>query len=159
MTLAHIMARLLYQMSNLFNSQSLIETRNRQMILEISVAIIAVFTVIFVVELLIVIFQVRRVAKEAEKLIDTARQQIAPLAHNLNLIVHDAQKIVNSVQTQVGKVEKGVEDIQQLATRFTDFEKQVERKIQQPVLGLVGTASAFLKAFQTFWGFWKKKKR
>ena len=124
--------------------------------LEISVAIIAFFIVIFVIGLLIVLFQLRRVAKEAEKLIDTARQQITPLANNLNLIVHDAQKIVNSVQTQVSKVEKGVDEIQQLATRITDFEKQVERKIQHPVLGVIGTVSAFLKAFQVFWGFWKK---
>ncbi|HEX9972758.1 MAG TPA: DUF948 domain-containing protein [bacterium] len=124
--------------------------------LEISVAIIAFFIVIFVIGLLIVLFQLRRVAKEAEKLIDTARQQIAPLAHNLNLIIHDAQQIVHSVQTQVGKVEKGVDEIQQLATRFTDFEKQLERKIQHPFLEFMGTMSAFFKAFHVFWGFWKK---
>lgn len=126
------------------------------MILEISVAIIAFFIVIFVIGLLIVLFSLRKLAKEAEKFIDTLRQQIAPLAHNLNLIIHDAQQIVHSVQTQVTKVEKGIDEIQQLALRVTDFEKQLERNIQQPVLKFVGTFSAFFKAFRTFWGFWKK---
>ena len=129
------------------------------MILEISVAIIAFFIVVFVVGLLIVLFPLRRVAREAEKFVDTARQQITPIAHNINLIVHDTQKIVSSVQTQVGKVEKGVDEIHQLATRITDFEKQVERKIQQPFLSIIGTASAFFKAFQVFWGVWKKDKK
>jgi uncharacterized protein YoxC len=126
------------------------------MILEISVAVIAFFIVVFVIGVLIAVFPLRRVAKEAEKLIDTTRQQITPIAHNLNLIVHDTQKIVNSVQTQVGKVEKRVDEINQIATRFTDFEKQLERKIQQPFLEFIGTVSAFFKAFHVFLGFWKK---
>ena len=126
------------------------------MILEISVAVIALFIVIFVVGMLIVFFQIRRVAKEAEKLIDTIRQQITPLAHSLNIIFHDAQKIVQSVQTQVGKVEKGVDEIQQIAVRINEFEKQVEEKIQQPFLELVAMIAAFFKALQVFVGFWKK---
>lgn len=126
------------------------------MILEISVAVIAFFIVIFVVGILIVFVQIRRVAKEAEKLIDTVRQQITPLSHSFNLIAHDTQKIVQSVQTQVGKVEKGVDEIQQIAVRISDFEKQVEEKIQQPVLEFAVMVSAFFKALQVFVGFWKK---
>jgi uncharacterized protein YoxC len=126
------------------------------MILEISVAVIALFIVIFVIGILIVFFQIRRVAKEAEKLIDTTRQQITPLSHSLNLIVHDAQKIVQSVQSQVGKVEKGVDEIQQIAVRLSEFEKQVEEKIQQPFLELVAMVAAFFKALQVFVGFWRK---
>jgi len=126
------------------------------MILEISVAVIASFIVIFVIGALIVFVQIRRVAKEAEKLIDTTRQQVTPLSHSFNLIVHDSQKIVRSVQSQVGKVEKGVDEIQQIAVRIGEFEKQVEEKIQQPFLELVAMVAAFFKAVQVFVGFWKK---
>jgi uncharacterized protein YoxC len=126
------------------------------MILEISVAVIAFFIVIFVIGILIVFVQIRRVAKEAEKLIDTTRQQITPLSHSINLIVHDAQKIVNSVQSQVSKVEKGFDEIQQIAERISDFEKQLQEKIQHPFLEFVATVSAFFKAVQVFVEFWKK---
>ena len=126
------------------------------MILEISVAVIAFFIVIFVIGILIVFVQIRRVAKEAEKLIDTTRQQIAPLSHSLNLIVHDAQKIVHSVQSQVSKVEKGFDEIEQIVEHINDFEKQLHEKIQQPFLEFVATISAFIKAAQVFVGFWKK---
>ena len=126
------------------------------MILEISVAVIALFIVVFVIGALIVFVQIRRVAKEAEKLVDTARQQITPLSHSFNLIVHDVKKIVQSVQSQVGKVEKGVDEIQQIAIRIGEFEKQVEEKIQQPFLELVAMVAAFFKAVPVFVGFWKK---
>jgi len=126
------------------------------MILEISIAVIAFFMVIFVIGLLIVLFQIRRLAREAEKLIDTTRQQVTPLSHDLALILHDAQKIVGSVQGQVAKVEKGVDEIQQIAVRISDFEKQVEEKIQQPFLEFAAMVAAFFKALQVLVGFRKK---
>ena len=64
------------------------------MILEISVAIIAFFVVVFVIGLLFVLVQIRRTAKEAEKLMDTSRQQIAPISHDLTIIVNDVPENV-----------------------------------------------------------------
>jgi len=92
------------------------------MILEISVAVIAFFVVIFVIGLLIALVQIRRTAKEAEKLMETSRQQIAPISHDLTIIVNDVKRIIQSIQKQMGMVEDGVGDIKDTVARITRFE-------------------------------------
>ena len=71
------------------------------MLLEISIGIIAVFVVVFVIGILIVSFQIRRTAKEAEKFIEMARQHIAPMSHDLAIILNDAKRITESIKQQV----------------------------------------------------------
>lgn len=126
------------------------------MILEISVAVIAFFVVVFVVGLLIVLVQIRRTAREAEKLLETSRQHIAPISHDLAIVANDVKKIVQSIGSQVGKVEQGVDELKQTAVRISEFEKMLEEKIQQPFLEFAITVSALVKALQVFVGFWKK---
>ncbi len=115
------------------------------MITEISVAVIAFFVVVFVIGLLIVLAQIRKTAKEAEKFLDTARQHIGPISHDLTIILNDAKRITQSVQLQMSKVEKGVEEIKEIATRINEFEKLVQEKIEQPVLAVASLVAALSK--------------
>ena len=126
------------------------------MILEISVAVIAFFVVVFVIGLLFVFVQIRRTAKEAEKLLDTSRQQIAPITHDLAIILNDTKKIVESIQSQVGKVEHGVDQFKETAVRINEFEKMVQQKIEQPILELSVLVTAISKALRAFIEIWKK---
>lgn len=126
------------------------------MILEISVAVIAFFVVVFVIGLLVVLVQIRRTAKEAEKLLDTSRQQIAPLAHDLTIILNDAKKIVQSVQLQMGKIELGVDHLKETAIRISEFEKMVQEKIEQPILEISTLVTAISRALRAFIEIWKK---
>jgi len=126
------------------------------MILEISVAVIAFFIVVFVIGLLIVFVQIRRTAKEAEKLLDTTRQQITPLAHDLTIIFNDVKKIVQSVQAQVGKVEKGVDELKETAMRINEFEKMLQQKLEQPILEFATLVTAISRALRAFIEIWKK---
>ena len=127
-------------------------------ILEISVAIIALFIVVFVIGLLIVLVQVKRTAKEAEKLMETSRYHIAPISHDLTIIVNDIKRIVQSIQKQMGMVENGVGDIKDTGTRITQFEKELQEKLQQPVIEFATLISAVSKALRAFIDIWKKKK-
>lgn len=115
------------------------------MITEISVAVIAFIMVVFVIGLLIVLAQIRRAAKEAEKFLDTARQHIGPISHDLTIIFNDVKRITNSVQQQVGKVEQGVDEIKQIAIRINEFEKLVQDKIEQPILAIASLIAAITK--------------
>jgi len=126
------------------------------MILEISVTVIAFFVVVFVIGLLFVFVQIRRTAKEAEKLLDTSRQQIAPITHDLAIILNDTKKIVESIQSQVGKVEHGVDQFKETAVRINEFEKMVQQKIEQPILELSVLVTAISKALRAFIEIWKK---
>jgi len=129
------------------------------MILEISVAIIAFFVVVFVIGLLIALVQIRRTAKEAEKLMETTRQQIAPISHDLTIIVNDLKKIVTSIQKQTGMVEQGVGEIKDTVIRINQFEKTLQEKLQQPIIEFATLISAVSKALRAFINVWKKKEK
>ena len=129
------------------------------MILEISVAIIAFFVVVFVIGLLFVLVQIRRTAKEAEKLMDTSRQQIAPISHDLTIIVNDVKRIVQSIQKQIDMVEDGVGDIKDTVTRITQFEKELQEKLQQPIIEFATLISAISKALRAFLDVFGRKKK
>ena len=122
------------------------------MILEISVAVIAFFVVIFVIGLLFVFIQLKRTAKEAEKLLETARQHIVPLSHDVTIVVNDTKRIVASIQKQMGMVEQGVGEVKDTVSRITEFEKKLHDKLEQPILDVATFASAISKAIKSFFG-------
>ncbi len=127
-------------------------------ILEISVAIIAFFIVVFVIGLLIALVQLKRTAKEAEKLMETSRHHIAPISHDLTIIANDVKRIIQSIQKQMGMVEAGVGDVKDTVTRITQFEKEFQEKLQQPVIEFATLISAVSKALRAFIDIWKRKK-
>ena len=129
------------------------------MILEISVAIIAFFVVVFVIGLLFALAQIKRTAKEAEKILETGRQQIAPISHDLTIIVNDIKRIVQSIQKQMGMVEDGVGDIKDTVARITRFEEELQEKLQQPVIEFATLISAISKAVRAFLNILEKRKR
>jgi uncharacterized protein YoxC len=129
------------------------------MILEISVAVIAFFVVIFVIGLLFVFIQLKRTAKEAEKLLETARQHIVPLSHDVTIVVNDTKRIVASIQKQMGMVEQGVGEVKDTVSRITEFEKKLHDKLEQPILDVATFASAISKAIKSFFGIWKRKQK
>ncbi len=123
------------------------------MILEISVA---VFVVVFVVGLLIVLFQFRRTAREAEKILDTTRQQIAPISHDLTIVVNDVKKIVQSIRQQMDMVEGSVGEIKQTITRVNEFERVLQEKLQQPIIEFATLISAISRSLRAFINVWKR---
>ena len=128
------------------------------MILEISVAVIAFFVIVFVISLLITLVQIKRTAKEAAKLMETSRQQIVPISHDMTIIVNDIKRIVASIQKQMGMVEHGVGEIKDTIVRINQFEKVMQEKLQQPISEFITIIAAFSKALRVFIDFWKKKK-
>ena len=65
-------------------------------LMAISVTVIAAIMVLALIFLIPVLLQVRRTAKEAEKLIDSVRVQVAPISHDIGLISRDVQISHNS---------------------------------------------------------------
>ncbi len=126
------------------------------MILEISVAVIAFFIVVFVLGLLITLVQIRKTAREAEKLMETARQQIAPLSHDLAIIINDVKRVTNSIQNQIVIVENGVSDIRDTILKIKHFERMVQQKVEQPFVEFATLVSAISRILKGFTSFWKK---
>ena len=105
-------------------------------LLSISVTVIAAILVVVLIFLIPVLFQVRRTAHEAEKLIDTVRLQVAPVSRDIGLISRDIKTIVQSIHRQVDRVEDGVETVHDMAVRAKEFQLEVKRRIGEPLLQL-----------------------
>ncbi len=123
------------------------------MLLTISVTVIAASIVIIAIVLIPVILQIRRTAREAEKLLESARMQVVPLSHDLTVISREVSGILQSVHRQVDTVEEGIATVQGAAKRLRDFEEALLTGVEVPLLELatlVRAASRGIVAFLRF---------
>jgi len=105
-------------------------------LMAISVTVIAAIMVLALIFLIPVLLQVRRTAHEAEKLIDSVRLQVAPVSRDVGLISRDVKIIVQSIHRQVDRVEDGIETVHDMAARAREFQIEVQRRIEEPLLQL-----------------------
>jgi uncharacterized protein YoxC len=116
----------------------------------VSIAVIAAIMVLVLIFLIPVLLQVRRTAKEAEKLIDSVRIQVAPVSRDIGLISRDVKSIVQSVHRQVDRVEDGVETVYDMAVRVKEFQIEVQRRIEEPLLQLAALLGGVKKGIEAF---------
>jgi uncharacterized protein YoxC len=107
-----------------------------QALMAISIAAIAFILVLTLIFSIPVLLQVRRTAREAEKLIDSIRVQVAPLSRDIGFITRDIKNVVQSVHRQVDRVEDGIETVHDMAIRAKEFQIEVQQRIEQPLLQL-----------------------
>jgi uncharacterized protein YoxC len=120
------------------------------MLLTISVTVIAGVMVIAVLFLIPSLMQIRRTAREVEKILETARMQIVPLSHDLTVISQEVNGILQSIHRQVDRVEEGVINVRDTAVRLREFEREIEEKIESPLLELATLVSAVTRGVEAF---------
>jgi len=125
------------------------------MLQTISITVIAAAVVVVAIVLIPVVLQIRRTAREAEKLLETARMEIAPLSRDLTLISKEISSIVESVHRQVKKVEEGIDVVQDAAGRLRDFEEAVLTIVGGPLLKLPTVISAVFRGIGAFVRFFR----
>jgi len=103
-------------------------------LMTVSVTVITAIQVLVPIVLIPALLQVRRTAREAEKLIDSVRTQVAPLSRDMGVISRDVKSIVQSVHRQVDRVEDGIESVHGMAVRVTEFQREIQRKVEVPLL-------------------------
>jgi len=120
------------------------------MILTISVTVIAAIMVVAVLFLIPILMQIRRTAREVEKTLETARMQIVPLSHDLTVISQEVNGILQSIHRQVDRVEEGITSVRDTAVRLREFEKEIEEKIESPLLQFAALVSAVSRGVEAF---------
>ena len=103
---------------------------------EVSIVVMAVIMILVLIFLIPVLFQIRRIAREGEKLIESVRAHVGPISRDIGLISRDTKSIVQSIHRQVDRVEDGIETVHDMAVRMTEFQRQVQRKVEVPLLQL-----------------------
>jgi uncharacterized protein YoxC len=125
------------------------------MLLTISVTVIAASIVVVAIVLVPVILQIRRTAREAEKLLDTVRMQIVPLSHDLTIISKEVSGILQSIHRQVDRVEEGIATVRDAAERLREFEETVLTRVEEPLLELATLISAVSRGIGAFLRFFR----
>ena len=120
------------------------------MLLTISVTVIAASIVAVAIVLIPLILQIRRTARETEKLLETARMQIVPLSHDLTVISAEVSGILQSIHRQVDKVEEGIATVRHAAERLREFEEGVLTIVEKPLLKLATVVSALSRGIGAF---------
>jgi uncharacterized protein YoxC len=126
------------------------------MLQTISITVIAAAIVVVAIVLIPVILQIRRTAREAEKLLETARMQLVPLSHDLTVISREVSSILQSVHRQVDRVEEGIATVQGAAERLRDFEEAILIRVEEPLLELAALVRAVSRGIGAFLGFFRR---
>jgi len=120
------------------------------MLQTISVTVIAAVMVVAVICLIPVLLQIRRTAREAEKVLESVRMQIVPVSHDLTLISGEVNGILQSIHRQVERVEDSITTVRDTAERLREFEEDLLRRFEGPLLKLAALVSGISKGVETF---------
>ena len=121
-----------------------------QLLQTISVTVIAVAVVVAAIFLIPVVLKIGRMCRELEKLIDTVRIQVTPLSRDLSAISREVKGILESIHQQVEKVEDGVTTVRDITLRLREFEIEMQRRIEEPLLELAAVVGAVTKGVEAF---------
>ena len=117
-------------------------------LMAISVTVIAAIMVLGLIFLIPVLLQVRQTAKEAEKLIDSVRVQMAPISRDIGLISRDVQSIAQFFHRQADRAETGIETVHDMAVRVKEFQLEVKRRIEEPLLHLAAVMGGIKRGIE-----------
>lgn len=117
-------------------------------LLTISVTVIAATMILHLIFLIPVLLQVRRTAQEAEKFLDSLRLHVVPVSRDLALISHEAKSVIRSIQRQVYLVEEGMETVHDMTVRAKEFQREVQRRVEDPLLQLAAVWGGVKRGFE-----------
>lgn len=120
------------------------------MLLTISVTVIAVVMIIAMLFLILTLLQIRRTAREVERILETARLQIVPLSHDLTVISQEAKGVLESIHRQVDGVEESITTVRDAVVRLREFEEGILPEIERPLFELTTLISAVSRAIGAF---------
>lgn len=119
-------------------------------LLTISVTVIAAILVLVLIFLIPVLLQVRRTAREAEKLIDSVRLQVVPLSRDISAISQGVRTVVLSLERQVDRVEDGIQTVHDMAVRVKELQLEVKRRIEEPLLQFAAILGGVKRGIEAF---------
>jgi len=114
----------------------------------ISVTVIAAIMVLGLIFMIPVLLQIRRTAREAEKLIDTVRAQVAPVSRDIVVISREVISILQSIHRQVDRVEEGLETVNDMVISVKEFQEELKWRTGKPLLQLAAVIGGLKRGFE-----------
>jgi len=114
----------------------------------ISVTVIAATMVVGLIFMISLLLQIRRTAREAEKLIDTVSAQVAPVSRDIILISQDVKDIVESIRQQVYNVEDGIETMHDMVLWAKKLQMELKWRTQAPLLQIAAVMGGIKRGLE-----------
>lgn len=122
-----------------------------EILLAISVTVIAAVMVMRAVFEILALIQVRRAAREAEKL-------LASVGHEVDLISGGVKNLVRSVQEQTERVEDSIETFHDMAAWMKAFQSEVKPGIKETLFQLAAVLGGLRRGVEAVSGSLHGKK-
>jgi hypothetical protein len=124
-----------------------------EMMMAWSLVVIAACMVLIMSAAVAVLLRLRKLAMEAEKLVETVRMNMPPLIHDITRITGDVRSIVHTIERQAPKLGDAMEAMRATARDVHDFERMLVERLQRPLLDLTALVSGVVRGVVTFWRF------
>jgi uncharacterized protein YoxC len=120
-----------------------------RMLLTVSVTVIAACFLILIFFLSPLILQFYRLSCELKKLTEFIRIQIEPITRDLTDILCQTKDILQSLHREVNQIEEGVSAVRDIAVRLKELQKQVQQRVETPLIELAALIGSMIKGFQS----------
>jgi methyl-accepting chemotaxis protein len=120
------------------------------MILEIGVLILSISVFILVVFLIPTIIQIKRSALGVEESSKILNAQLPNIVQNINQMSESLNEIISSGRQQTETLSQVTREIKLMVDNIVDFERDLQKRIEEPLLETVSTLAAITKAVRTF---------
>jgi len=122
-----------------------------EMILTVSVVVIAVCMVALAFTAVANGYRLRRLAREAERLTETVRIQVQPLIQEIIKITGDVRNIVQGVERQAAKLDDAFDMVRETARNVRDFEHTVRNRLGRPLLEISILGNGVVRGVGQLW--------
>jgi uncharacterized protein YoxC len=122
-----------------------------EMMVAWSLAIMAFCMLMIMVAAVAALWRLRKLAMEAEKLVETVRMNMPPLIHDITKIAGDIRSIVHTVERQTPKLGDAMEALRMTARDVLDFERMIRERLERPLLDLTALVSGVVRGVVSFW--------
>lgn len=112
------------------------------------VALVAIS--ILCVYLITVLIRVRRVLEVFEHDFKEISSRAVPVLENLEVITERVKNITETISEQVDSVKHSVGSLEEIMDNIITFERRVQERLEEPIMGAVSTIAAIFKGIQTF---------
>jgi uncharacterized protein YoxC len=120
------------------------------MIWEISLLIIAVSFLLLAVFAIPSLLQIRKSAKSLELTTKTLNQNLPGILTSLDELATNLAESTGSLHQQIDSVKGIIHKFEDVAEDVVDFERSLRAEIEAPIMEIVSTVSAVVKASRVF---------
>ncbi|RMF69224.1 MAG: DUF948 domain-containing protein [Calditrichaeota bacterium] len=122
----------------------------------LSLAVIAGLLLVNTVFIVAALVRAMRTMGEAQRFIEMARLQLAPLSHDVTQIISDVRSIVRGVEREFPKIGDSLTAVRDTTRNLREFESMIQERIERPLLDVTAVLSALVRGSRVFWHNFKK---